>query len=63
MSDLEKLKEAAQIAEAVLHGLKHLTKQVPAVTWTPEYRALAERIHSGTRDFGAALWDGDRRLI
>jgi len=63
MTDVEKLREAALIALNVLHELKHLTKQVPAAIWSPEYRALAEKIHSGTRDFESALWDGDRRLI
>lgn len=32
-------------------GLKHLTKQVNAGSWTPEYRELAEQIHSMGRDY------------
>jgi len=63
MSDLEKLREAATIAFNLLHELKAMTKQLRAAAWTAEYRALAEKIHSGTREFEAALWDGDRRLI
>jgi cell division protein ZapA (FtsZ GTPase activity inhibitor) len=63
MNDLEKLREAASLAVNLLHDLKAMTKQVHAARWTPEYRALAEKIHSGSRDLEAALWDGDRRLF
>ena len=39
--------EQAQMAFA---ELKSLTKKYNAGTWTPEYRELAERIHSLGRD-------------
>jgi len=31
-------------------ALKTMTKNVPAGTWTPEYRELAEKIHAMGRD-------------
>ena len=31
--------------------LKSLTKQMPASTWTPEYRELAEAVHTLGRDY------------
>lgn len=34
----------------VIQELKSMTKKIPAGQWTPEYRALAERIHSAGRD-------------
>lgn len=40
-------------------GLKSMTKGVPAVDWTPEYRALAGRIHDMGRDyFHAGMLNG-----
>jgi hypothetical protein len=37
-------------AEAAFAELKTLTKNVHASKWTPEYRELAERIHTLGRD-------------
>jgi hypothetical protein len=37
-------------AESAFHELKAMTKCVPASQWTPEYRALAERIHTLGRE-------------
>lgn len=37
-------------AEAAFIKIKALTKQVPASQWTPEYRELAELIHTTGRD-------------
>jgi hypothetical protein len=37
-------------AERAFHELKSLTKQVPAGTWTDEYRELAGLVHSLGRD-------------
>lgn len=50
MSEVEKLREVAIIAFSVRHELKHLTKEVPATTWTAEYRALAEKISPAFRN-------------
>lgn len=37
-------------AELFFQKLKSITKRVPASTWTPEYKELAEAIHSAGRD-------------
>ena len=43
-------KERYYKAEEAFHKLKALTKKVPAGTMTPEYRELAELIHTLGRD-------------
>jgi hypothetical protein len=42
-------------AALAFYKLKTLTKTVPAATWTPEYRELAEAIHS----LGREVFDGE----
>lgn len=37
-------------AEEAFQILKTLTKEVPASSWSPEYRKLAEAIHTLGRD-------------
>lgn len=37
-------------AEMAFHQLKSMTKKIPASTWTPEYRDLAEKIHTLGRE-------------
>ena len=38
-------------AADAFHMLKSMTKKVRADSWTPEYRELAEQIHTLGRDF------------
>lgn len=43
-------KERFEQAAQAFHELKAMTKTVPATQWTPEYRQLAELIHTLGRD-------------
>lgn len=43
-------KERFEQAATAFHELKALTKKVPASEWTPEYRELANLIHTLGRD-------------
>ena len=42
--------ERYRAAEMAFHKLKAMTKLVPADSWTPEYRDLANAIHTLGRD-------------
>ena len=43
-------KQRFEQAARAFHELKGLTKKVPASEWTPEYRELAELIHTLGRE-------------
>ena len=43
-------KERFEQAERAFHQLKGLTKKIPASEWTPEYRELANLIHTLGRE-------------
>jgi hypothetical protein len=48
--DKSNWEERFRQASDAWHHLKSLTKKVPASEWTPEYRELAEYIHSQGRE-------------
>ena len=49
-AELIRLQEKLYKAEMAFQKLKAMTKQVPADSWTPEYRDLANAIHTLGRD-------------
>jgi hypothetical protein len=49
-AELLLLQEKLFRAEMAFQKLKTMTKQVPADSWTPEYRELANAIHTLGRD-------------
>jgi hypothetical protein len=50
MKDAKYWEDRYRAAEKAFHVWKSMTKQFNATFWTPEYRKLAESIHSLGRD-------------